>query len=368
MKPTNYTTAQLSQHVSSYYATWKQKYLRTWQNGVYILYDSGTEVTVSEAHGYLMLVSVMMNDKDTFDKAVNYFLKFRDNNNLMEWQQSKDGSGNIFTAGDGGDSATDGDMDIILGLYLAHCRWTSGTGVNYLQLAQTSIQGFVRTCINPTLNSLKLGDWSSSNTDQFGLCTRPSDFMVMHLKVFALLDTPNTALWNRVHATIMNVCSTIFSKNSPNTGFLPDFAVYKSGAWAPTPGQILEAGTDKDYSWNSCRIFMRLATEFFDPNSTQTGLRSMIQKSNDFIKASCGQDPNRIYSGYSLAGNALNQDTDLAYQAPFMLSAVVSNDQAWLNKLYDYVIKQQNGSYYGDSIKMLCLLMVTGNYLTVTSS
>jgi hypothetical protein len=78
-----------------------------------------------------------------------------------------------------------------------------------------------------------------------------------------------------------------------------------------------------------------------------------------------GQNPDNIYSGYQLNGTPLTKANSLAFQAPFMLSAAVSRDQAWLNTLYQYVLQSGLQGYYADSIKLLCMTLITGNYITL---
>jgi hypothetical protein len=263
MLPSNYTKSTLNQQLQSFYQKWKQQYLKTYQNGAYIQYaPSGTAVTVSEAQGYLMLMSVMMDDQTIFNQAVNFYQAFKDPSGLMSWRISNN-SGKLYVSSGDNDSATDGDLDITLALFLAHYRWGSAS-INYLNVAQASAQALVHTCVNKTLYSLKLGDWATSDTSGLGLATRSSDFMLGHIKLFMLADTQNTALWKNVYNSIVALCFEFVPKYANNTGLICDFPVYQNNAWAQPSGQVLEKPEDRDYNWNACRLFMRLATDALD--------------------------------------------------------------------------------------------------------
>jgi hypothetical protein len=75
-------------------------------------------------------------------------------------------------------------------------------------------------------------------------------------------------------------------------------------------------------------------------------------------------DPMAIRAGYRLDGTALeNRDyfSDL-YAAPFGVAAMTNpKQQAWLNAIYEAVHRHHEG-YYEDSVGLLSLLVMTGNY------
>ena len=125
--------------MTAFYQNWKNRYVRqdpytADETRYYVYYSEDTytggdpvPVTVSEAHGYGMLITVSMADydseaKDLFDGMVRYYLAHPSEigPHLMAWQQSDNGS--TLTETDGADSATDGDMDIAYALLLADFR------------------------------------------------------------------------------------------------------------------------------------------------------------------------------------------------------------------------------------------------------
>ena len=149
-----YETQALSEETTSFYKQWKEKYLIknnyvTDKSQYYVWYseekysDSNrtVEITVSEAHGYGMLIAASMADYDTDAKEIfdGMYWFYKDHlsgigPNLMAWQQCDNGSAIVDTPS-GEDSASDGDMDIAYALLMADKVWGSNGDINYKQAA-----------------------------------------------------------------------------------------------------------------------------------------------------------------------------------------------------------------------------------------
>ena len=75
-------------------------------------------------------------------------------------------------------------------------------------------------------------------------------------------------------------------------------------------------------------------------------------------------DPSAIRAGYTLEGQPL-PDSDYFmtfFAVPFGVAAMSMPDQQeWLNAVYDAVVDVSEG-YYEDSVTLLCLLVMTGNF------
>ena len=93
-----------------------------------------------------------------------------------------------------------------------------------------------------------------------------------------------------------------------------------------------------------------------------------LNKMNGWIQTQTAGDPAKINAGYRLAtGKNLGHDTSLAFTAPFAVSAMVNpTNQIWLDKLWRDVASRKIGedSYFGNSIKMICLIVLSGNWWT----
>ena len=73
-----------------------------------------------------------------------------------------------------------------------------------------------------------------------------------------------------------------------------------------------------------------------------------------------GGDPEQIMAGYDLAGNALEDYSDLCFLAPFLVAAKCTDQQEWHEALRRAVLEYEPDVYYGDTIKLLCLLADDG--------
>ena len=162
----------------NFYDYWKEKYLVqnpyvTDETQYYVFYGDQTyseagyevEVTVSEAHGYGMLIAASMSDydneaKEIFDGMYRYYQSHLSEigPNLMAWQQNDNGKA-IVNSSSGGDSATDGDMDIAYALLMADSIWGSDGEINYKQSAVDVINDIMTYEVNKTDWVLQLGDW-----------------------------------------------------------------------------------------------------------------------------------------------------------------------------------------------------------------
>ncbi|GIP19812.1 glycosyl hydrolase family 8 [Paenibacillus sp. J22TS3] len=378
IKPNHFTQAQLDQQVTKKYDEWKAKYLIKHpkiSNQYYVYYNlekivEPEVVSCSEGHGYGMLITAYMAGYDskaqTYYDGLYRFYKAHPssiNSALMAWQQKKDSSGNIVDSNDD-NSATDGDMDIAYSLLLADKQWGSSGSINYKAEAVKMINAIMKSDVHAKNFHLKLGDWASDSDSEFGPGTRPSDFMLNHLKAYKAAT--GDSKWDKVTDTTYKIINAIFSKYSPKTGLLPDFVVRKSdGSYAPAPDGYLEEDTDDSYSWNSCRTPWRIATDYLVSGDTRA--LDQLRKMNSWIQSATGGNPTKIASGYELDGKVNDKAHAIAFTAPFAVSAMVdSSNQQWLNKLWtELVDSPTSDSYYFDnSIRLLSMIVVSGNWWT----
>jgi endo-1,4-beta-D-glucanase Y len=365
--PNHKSPAQLNAELGQVYDRWKKNYL-TEDIGVkgqyYIKYQRNGPVTVSEAHGYGMVSVAYMAwyDKDAklyFDGMVRFFKAHPSNGNkhLMCWQQGiRDGK----VVSVGGSAATDGDMDIAYAFLLADKIWGSKGEINYKAEGLLVIDALMQSVVHTKFKTLKMGDWATKEGSRVNDGTRPSDYMLQHMKAYRKA-TGNNA-WNAVVDSTYRVTQHIFANYSSSTGLMPDFCERKDGQFIPAIGHLLEDKVDGSYSYNSARFPWRLATDYVTTGDNR-GLAQLTALNAWIQKASSGE-PSKIYSGYQLDGAVLTGRNyqDLTFQSPFMVSAMTDKrNQEWLNKLWDNGVKKYD-SYFGDSITLLSMIVASGNW------
>jgi endo-1,4-beta-D-glucanase Y len=351
---------------ASFYDAWKARYLKAGCKSDERRVKSSPSTsayTVSEAHGYGMVFAALMAGHDPDAQAIfDGLVTYRDrhpsgiDSGLMAWAQDstcKDVEGN--------DAATDGDMDVAYALLLADRQWGSAGVVDYLAKAKTMIASILASEVHPQ-NSILVGDWAGAG-DSHHDGTRPSDFMTGHFKAFQ--KATGTARWGAVCDKTYSVIAYLQDQYAVSTGLLPDFAIgAPTDTPQPAPAQWLEGDDDGHYSWNACRTPWRIATDFVVSGEPRS--QAAMRKLNAWIRQKTGGDPRKIRDGYDLSGNALGTGEELAFIAPFGVAAMVEaengSNQAWLDALWTDVEGRAPADYYGDSIKLMAMLVMSGNW------
>ncbi len=364
IKPTNQTQTQMDNTVSGFYTSWKGSYLKAGctSGEYYIEYVNGNNICVSEGQGYGMVIVAYMAGFDAqaktyFDGLYNWYKSHPSNINpvLMNWQQK---TGCISN---GSDAATDGDLDIAYALLLAHAQWGSAGTINYLSEATAIINAIKSSERNSSSNTLLLGDWATSNADKDD--TRPSDFMFDHFTSYNAFT--GDATWNTVKTNCYNLIQTMQSSFSPTTGLIPDFIEDVDGTPHPAAANFLESASDGAYYYNACRVPWHLGTSYLINGDAQA--KTACDNMNTWLKSHVSNNVNNIRAGYKLDGTNIsgNNYQDICFIAPLGVAACVNSaNQTWLNDLWTYIINEPltGNDYYGNTIKMLCMLSISQNY------
>jgi endo-1,4-beta-D-glucanase Y len=375
IKPNNRTQAELDKEVSNFYNLWKSNYLKkscSFENQYYVEYINETAICVSEGQGYGMVIVAYMAGYDQsaqtiFDGLYNWYKSHPSNINpiLMNWQQG------IGCVSIGNDAATDGDMDIAYSLLLADKQWGSNGTINYLQEALKLINAIKQSEIYATVNSIQLGDWANGNAENED-DTRPSDFMFDHFRSFQNASSDTT--WININNKCYNLVEIMQTNFSPNTGLLPDFIEDCDNNPHPAKANFLEGNEDGFYYYNSCRTPWHLGVDYLLNGDLRA--KKACNLMNNWIRNHTSNNVENIFAGYKLDGTNIsgNNYQDISFIAPFAVSACVnSENQKWLNDLWNYVVAEPiiNGDYFSNTIKMLNMIVISGNYWTpenVTSS
>ncbi len=367
IRPSLIDQSGLDDDVRKFYAHWKERYV------IPVGVDNGTPFyrisygkenpkrTVSEGQGYGMIIVALLAGEDPdaqviFDGLWRFARMHPSCNNpaLMAWQ--------VPPGNDDPDSAFDGDADMAYGLILADAQWGSGGSINYASEARTTISAILKSTIGPTSQLPLLGDWVGDDDKKYHEFTpRPSDFMPSHFRAFARFTGEDR--WMAVVKHTQSLIASLQENHSPETGLLPDFVADGK----PARHDFLEGPHDDCYSYNSARVPWRIGTDAVvngDPVSL-----AQARKISAWAEAAASGDPKRIGQGYRLDGSPL-KDTDCfttLFAAPFGVAAMAAPDQqAWLNAVYDSV-RSQHEDYFEDSVNLLSLLVMTGNYWDPTA-
>lgn len=382
----NATDIQFTNDTISFYNQWKEKYIVqdnyvTDEVQYYVYYseekynggNQSVPVTVSEAHGYGMLITASMaeydeNAKSYFDGMFRYFKAHNSDigANLMSWQQCDNGSALIDGAEEGSmtggscDSATDGDMDIAYSLLMADSIWGSDGEIDYRSEAVSVINDIMKYDVNHEYWTLTLGDWVSEcdKSDNYYSATRCSDFIVQYMPVFA--DVTGDDNWLKVYDTTYGIINGIVKEYG--TGILPDFVIRDAdGKYIPAPADFLESENDGNYYYNSCRTPWRISMDYIiNGNKDALAFANAIDK---FMMTSTNGDAWEVKAGYTPTGKEIEDYNDLCFVAPLLISSACGNNTQWHDNIRDVVLEYGDDVYYGDTIKMLCLIVDDGGWI-----
>jgi len=131
---------------------------------------------------------------------------------------------------------------------------------------------------------------------------------------------------------------------------------------APAPANFLEGASDGQYGYNSCRVPWRIATDYLVSGDARA--KTAIQKMDAWIMSEANHDPSNILDGYTLSGGkgAGQSGPSSAFSSPFGVAAMLGSDQAWLDAIWSS--RHIDEGYYADSITMLCMIVMSGNWCT----
>ncbi|OPH62109.1 chemotaxis protein [Paenibacillus ferrarius] len=366
-KPNHVTQAQLNTDVATYYNSWKASYLKnnlsSLPGGYYVKGDiTGSAdgykpLGSSEGQGYGMVITALMAGYDANAKTIYDGLyktarayKSSQNANLMGWVVAD-------AAGAQGhfDSATDGDIDIAYSLILAHYQWGSAGTINYLAEAKKMITSGIKASNVTDNKRLNLGDWDGKNV----LNTRPSDWMLSHLRAF--YDVTGDQVWLDVINNLYSVYTSFSASYSPNTGLISDFVVGNPPQPAPK-NYLNEFPETNEYNYNAARVPTRIVMDYALYGDARG--KTIVDKIATWIKGKTSNNPNNVKDGYKLDGTVTGSASGPAgvFVSPFIAAAVSnSSNQAWINDGWDFMKSHKTG-YYDDSFTMLNMLFISGNW------
>jgi hypothetical protein len=380
IRPSNHSQAQLDADVRAAYDWWKSHYVvaagTTPQGYPKYRVTFGTSNpgrTVSEGQGYGMITVAMMAGHDAAAQTVFdglwRFTRANPSNidsRLMAWEVPQDSGGES--------SAFDGDCDMAYGLLLADAQWGSSSSapgaINYRAEFETLAAGLLASTIGPLSRYPMLGDWVNANGSTHNQWTpRSSDIMTGHFRAFARAlaqSNPSaSAAWAQVVAKTQGVVTSLQANYSPGTGLLPDFIVRTSASDntpMPAPAGFLEGTHDGHYYYNAFRDPLRLGADAL-LNNDATAM-AQTRKLADWVAQSTGGSVNNLRAGYLLNGTPVSGSNyfTTVVAAPFAVGAMTRpSQQSWLNALYDSV-RNHHENYYEDSVAMLCMLVLSGNW------
>lgn len=374
--PNHRSQQQLDADVASAYERWKDQYLIAVPAVPAVPGDEARqyrvsfghaepERTVSEGQAYGMLLAVLMAGYDSdaqmiFDGLFAFAQSHPSDvdSRFMAWAVPNEGTAAAF----------DAEADMAYALMLADATWSGSSVVNYQTAAREHIAGLMESMIGPDSMLPMLGDWVDPWGEDYNqLSLRSSDLMAFYFRSFARYS--GDARWNEVADSSVEVISRFQTRKPGVTALLPDFLRVSprpgSGVKPAEPG-FLEGEFDGDYYYNAGRVPWRVGLDALFSGSTRSA--EQLARFAAFTRAEMKElGPFGLRGGYTLDGEMIEDYFSVFFASPLAVSLMRdSSAQSELNALYDAVY-DANEDYFQDSVSLLSLLVLTGNFWDPTT-
>lgn len=246
-------------------------------------------ITTSEGQSYMMLRSLTIGDKETFDLVYKWAknnLQREDKLFAWLWGEAPDGQYKILDY----NSASDADVDIAFSLILAYEKWGK---YQYLQEALPIINSI---WINETK---KIGDYvilmpgvEQTTADKIEI--NPSYFFPYAYRFFQKYDELHD--WNYLIDSSYYYLNQVTAKTA--TGLPPNWFLIENGQI------ILENSSRSDFSYDAVRVFARIYLDYI-----RTGEKKAlpIMKKTKFFVDKWKQDK-VLYVNYTKNGKLRDKD------------------------------------------------------------
>jgi len=313
------------------YTTFKSNYYVTCGSDVMVANSVHGGTCVSEGQGYGCLMTAYLEPDATgpalMTQLWNFVNTHLDPDNLMNWS--------VQCANNNDNAATDGDLDIALGLIKAEKRWPgNGFGAAATVYIGNILAHETDSC------GLKPGDvWGGCGSTAY-----PSYMATSYFTTFACFT--GNAAWNTVKTNVYNQLNYWYVNYA-----LPPETI--NG----TTGQQ----TGGDYQYNSCRVPWRLSLDYlWNGNTNALNMCKKITANFELRNPA----PSSIGDDYTYTtGVQTSNNLNAAFVGPAGDGAMVNGnagDQAWLNLEYTELVGLPTGVYYQDAHQVLSLMTQTG--------
>jgi endoglucanase len=325
------STKVTNDFVQTWYNNWKKKYLQECSGNLRPGVDPLTKSLV-EAQGFSMIAVAYMGDKDIFDKLYNYYKAKCKFCGMMEWKQT-------CTGGEGGSSATDGDVDVACALVVANWQWPDG---GYAEKAKGVISNLKKLVVNCSgVSALAAGCGSGGN---YGGCSQTdiSYYEPAFFRYFAKLT--GDAAWTKLADDDQTIRDAAADKT---TGLVPD--------WQTASGTPGGGGQKGYYSFDAIRVPYKQTLDFLWNGNPKA--EAWCKKISTWAN---GVGPSKIVDGYQLNGSKQGSSANMAAEGSLAVAAM-ANTQEVADAFAAEAIKKKDDYWYSGYLGNLYLLAMSGN-------
>ena len=375
--PSHLSRTVLDQRVKRFYDAWKASFLRSGCGaGRYYVWlgpqppaQGGTPISVSEGHGYGMMIVAHMAGYDKSARQIfdGLYKFYRDHPSqhdpaLMAWRQMSDCRSSADP-----NSATDGDLDLAYALLLADRQWGSKGAINYRAQALAMLAAIRRREIHAATNLPQMGDWVHPAFPREYNAVRSSDLAPSQFRSFWRASGDGS--WKATLDSSYKLLDQMQLSYAPKTGLLPDFIEDSATAPRPADPGFNDEPRAATFAFNACRVPWRVAMDYL--LSGERRAKTVVDRLLDWIRPATGDDIYRLYAGYTLDGSATVGYNHVCFTGAVGVAAMSdARHQALVNRIWDDIaltsIDTPSDSY-GASLRLLYMLVMSGNWWQPTT-
>jgi endo-1,4-beta-D-glucanase Y len=295
--------------------------------------DNGVGGTYSEGMGYGMLMAAYLEPDDTMlNNLYTFFAANLDPRGVMNWNVSPSSCSNNNANG-----ASDGDLDVALALVKAARRWP-GSPNNWAARATTLLNAMY-THYRDSCNGLKPGDvWGGCTESR---AYNPSYMRTGYMKSFDCFEggTRWEAMRTRSYSTL-NYWYTNYS-------LPPD--------WTNPDGSF----NSGNYGYDACRTPWSIGLDYlWWGNLTAKAMNDKITA----VFAAQGSAAS-IGDGYNyLTGAKISNNHQPEFFGGVGVASMAGTNSSFRDALYNELKTVDKNAYYADSLRVLYLMTMTGNF------
>ncbi len=285
-------------------------------------------ITTSEGQSYMLIRSVIMGDKRTFNLVYKWSqnnLQRKDKLFAWLWGKNKAGEYKILDY----NSASDADLDIAFALLLAYERWG-----NYKYLEEAK----------PIINSIwnyetrRIGDHlilmpGVNQTTSDKIEVNPSYFAPYAFKFFQKYDELHD--WNCLVISSYYYLNEVMAKTQ--TGLPPNWFLIKNGQI------VLEDSPRSDFSYDAIRVFQRTNLDYLRTGDKRA--LPILDKSKFFVNK--WNESGTLYVNYKANGELKDKDKFIGSIA-ILVPAISTYDASTAFDIYKKEVEPylQNEKYW----------------------
>lgn len=262
------------------YEFYKQNFMS--KDGRIIDYDKNN-ITTSEGQSYIMLRSLAVNDKKTFDLSYQWAKNnLQRQDKLFSWLWGKNPQGKYTVLDE--NSASDADVDIAFALILAYEKWNKN---EYLQDAKNIINSIWNKETRRIGSYLLLAPGAKQNIEK-KIEINPSYFAPYEFRFFQKYDDLHD--WNCIIDSSYYYLYQVMAKTQTNLP--PNWFLIQDGQI------VLENSERSDFSYDAIRVFLRIYMDYLRTGEKRA--LPILEKSKFFIPE--WETSQKFYTNYKSNG------------------------------------------------------------------